>query len=958
MESFLTEVARKLYDDYGDGISGLRILFPNRRSQLFFNEALAEIAKKPLWQPAYTSVDEIMEKISGLAKADPIRTVTELYKVYSQFHAESFDSFYAWGEILLSDFDSIDKYMIDAKTLFINIADLKSLENDLSFLTPEQIKAIRKFWRNFNPEDLSSPEKRRFAGIWNTLNDIYTIFRENLIKMGIGYQGLIYRTAAEKMKAVDFDADGLDGQYAIIGFNALSECEKMLFDVLQRSKKALFLWDYDDYYTGNKHHEAGMFIRGNISRYIDASPYSNHDHFAGHKEIVSVAAPSDAMQAKYVAEFLERLVKDGKIPAKETAIVLTDENLLTPVLFSIPEEITDINVTMGYPLKLTPAYTLLERLIALQLHKKTSKRDAMFYHSDIKGILHHPYIQAADANAAALAAEITKKQQVYIPAGTLNDGTHGLLPAIFTPMAGWESLSAYFIGIFTLLDRLTAGFQDGLQREFFMLLTDNIYKLENSLRESGQEVTDGVFLSLLRKALQKITIPYEGEPLKGVQVMGILETRNLDFENILILSMNDETFPGDLSSSSSFVPFNLRLAYGLPTPQHHEGVYGYYFYRLIQRAKRIHLVYSSKADEKRTGEPSRYIYQLDYESHHDIAHRNIVLNVNAAEELYPEVVKSGKVGEELAKFLGDNASRVLSPSAFYTYVECPMKFYFRYIANIREQEEAAEEVDMPMFGNIFHKAAETIYSTLKGRPNPEEELRRIRNDKKALEKIVDEAIKSEFLKDSGHSAAEEFGGNISLVRDIVCKYLGKCLLEYDVSHPGFIVSDTECWVEYFISFGHNGNTAKVKFGGKIDRMDTITADGSVRIIDYKTGMPKVEFKGVDSLFSDKFSDRNPAALQTLLYSLLVNAKTGYEVVPSLYYLRHMNDREYSPLLKEVAAEGGKSVRLAVTRFTDYKEDVGRKLKDTLSEIFDTGIPFRRCEDQKTCEYCPLITLCK
>lgn len=973
MQTFLRETAETLYARHGDEISSLHILFPSLRARQFFNDALAAIAGKPLWQPHYRTVDELMEEAAGIRKSDSVRLVAELYTVYREFHDETFDKFYRWGETLLSDFDQIDKYRIDAPTLFINIADLKSLESDLSYLTPEQIGIIRQFWRNFDVENLNSDEKRHFVGIWNSLLPIYEGFRARLEEIGLAYPGMIYRTAADKLKA-DRRPEALSGnfpaperpealqkllsrRYAVIGFNALSESEKILFDYLQRHKAADFFWDYDTYYTEQPEQEAGLFLRGNIERFPAEKGGGKPSHFVRPKEIVAVAAPSDAMQAKYAATFLNDLAaRTGQAPDKETAIVLTDENLLSPVLYSIPDTVGKINVTMGYPLRQTPAYTLLERLVELQQHKKTKGGGTVFYHSDVTGLLHQPYIQqVAGAAASAHANDITAKRQIYVPEKRFaGDET---LSLIFRPVTGWEALCDYLTDTLARLGRYLPGEAGDMQAEFFTLIIDHIYQLQNTLRDCRLEITDGVLLSLLRKILQQTRVPYEGEPLEGIQVMGILETRNLDFENVLILSVNDDTFPGNLSGSTSFIPFNLRLAYGLPTPQHHEGVYGYYFYRLIQRARRVHLVYSVKSDEKKTGEPSRYIYQLDYESPHEVVHREMPLNIHFPPKPALEIPKDDAVMAVLNDYL-DGGTRKISPSLFYSYVECPLKFYYQAVARLREEEELDEAVDLPMFGNIFHKAAETIYDSLRDDADASARLKELKGSP-VVDKAVDRAVISEYFKDEKNITRADFGGNLTLVADIVRRYLNTCLLHFDAENGPFAVQATEYReVSALLPIEVSGTRQNVRLGGIIDRLDQLDSD-TLRVVDYKTGQRKSEFKGLDALFSPVHADRNPAALQTLFYSWMLYRQTAHEVVPSLYYIRFMNQPDYSPLLTEVDTdERGKRVgSREVLRISDCAPELAERLTGKLTELFDRTVAFAPCEDAKTCSYCPYRTIC-
>jgi hypothetical protein len=972
MQTFLQETAAALYDRYGEGISELHLVFPSRRARLFFNDALSALVGRPLWQPRYRSPDELMETAAGIRKSDSVRLLAELYAVYSEHHPEPFDRFYAWGEMLLADFDQIDKYRIDAAALFVNIAELKDLEGDLSYLSAEQRAIIRRFWRHFDDGATASPEKQHFSKVWNTLLPIYTGFRARLEAIGLAYPGMIYRAASDRMKA-DRRPETLAGpvaaaerpaeleallgaKYAVIGFNALSETEKILFDYLQRHGAADFFWDYDTYYTDDREQEAGLFLRDNIRRYPPANRTAGSARFVQPKEIVAVAAPSDAMQTRYVARFLEELtLSAGHPPGKETVVVLTDENLLTPVLHAIPESVGRINVTMGYPLRRSAAYAFTERLIELQLHKKTKSGVPFFYHAEVTGLLDHPWLRAADADACRLLREITERRQIYVPAARLNDGA--LLARIFRPVEGWNDLSDYLTDILTELAPSVPRESELPQAEFFAGILEHLYQLQNTLRQCDLALSDSTFLSLLRKKLQSVRIPYEGEPLEGVQVMGILETRNLDFENVVMLSVNDDTFPGNLTGASSFIPGNLRLAYGLPTPQHHEGVYGYYFYRLLQRARRVHLVWSAKTDDKKTGEPSRYVYQLDYESPHRVIRREMALNIHFSPPPPLVVAKDDAVLARLGEYLGDQAKRRISPSLLYSYVECPLKFYYRAVAGLRQTEEIDEEIDLPMFGTIFHKAAEIIYGSLKGAPDASARLKELRGTP-AVEKAVRQAVAFEYFKGEQHVEASDFGGNLTLVADIVRRYLDTCLLPWDAGSGSFEVRQTEHEIGSSIDIPVAGRTESVRLGGIVDRLDTLDG-GTLRVVDYKTGQLRGEFKGIDALFSPVHTERNPAVLQTLLYAWMAARESGQQVVPALYFVRFMNRSDYSPAPVAVATDerGRRRGTSQITRINDCRPELEERLRRTLSELFDPRIPFSPCEDRKTCEYCPCREVC-
>ena len=971
MQSFIGRIAEELYAQHGDGISSLHVLFPNRRARLFFNDAVAQVAQRPIWAPHYITVDEVMSEMSGLAPGDPVRLVTELYKIYGSHHNEPFDTFYFWGEMLLADFDSVDKYRIDAHMLFRNVADLKALEGDLSYLSEDQRKIISRFWGSFGRREDFSDEQAHFMQIWGSLSAIYHAFREKLASEGIGYAGMIHRRAAERMQQGGITDAEAPRNYVIAGFNALTPCEKILFDHLKNRHEVRFFWDYDAYYMENSQQEAGLFLRENLLRYPEAAPDpAGNNHFVQPKRITVVSAPSDSLQCRYVHDFLTEVEKEqGAIPGKETVVVLTDEKLLTPVLHAIPETVRDINITMGYPLRQTLAYSFVERLIELQVRKRQRGTRTLFYHSDVSGLLAHPYIvAAAPREAEALSGEVVRRGQVYVESARFRESDCKLTGVIFSPVEGWHGLQEYLLAVLSLVAQgetaegdavMEQGRNTALRYEYFTLMAEQLHKLRNSLDSSGVEITEGVFTSLLRRMLQPMTIPYEGEPLRGLQVMGILETRNLDFEHVVILSMNDDTFPGNRATTPSFIPYNLRLGYGLPTPEDHEGVYAYYFYRLLQRARRIDLIYCSHSDERRTGEPSRYIYQLLYESPHKIVKRPIGLDVNLSPAAGISVEKEGKIAQQLCKFL-EEEGRIISPTAFSNYLECPLKFYFRTVAQIYPPDEVAEEIDLPLFGIILHKAMELLYLPWVGKGDPREQIRKVAGSPEVA-LAVDQALQEAWLHEEP-LPGENLGGNLLLVRDTVIKYINTCLLPFDAAQPAFEIFDLERRIEVPFSFPYAGETtgtATIRFSGVADRIDRISTSphdrlpsGTIRVVDYKTGSPHLEFKGIDALFSHRMDDRNAAVLQTLLYAMMLHRTEGADVQPALYYVRSLNTPNYNPQPIDLSKQA------PVKCYADYQADFEERLARTLTEIFDLSIPFTQCEDPSVCQWCDYCGVCE
>ena len=712
MKSFLYEVAADLYARYGSSLSERSVLFPSRRARLFFVDALSQIADRPMWQPAWTTIDELMSEISGLRAGDRVRLITELYKIYSEYHDEPFDKFYFWGDLLLTDFDTIDKYAVDADQLFRNITEIKELEADISYLTPAQLQIVR-FWSSLGPEADLSAEKRRFLAIWKTLGPVYRRFRARLAELGIAYGGMIQRAAADRIREGAFSFPE-PRRYVVAGFNALSECEKRLFRFLATAAETDFYWDYDTYYKDSAEQEAGMFVRENVVQFPPRGEVS-HDHMSSPKALTSVAAVSNAVQCKYAAKILQAL-SGGRPLDKRTAVVLTDENLLLPLLYALPKEIGKVNVTMGFPLRASLAYTFVERLVELQAHRRRKGGGWTFYHADAAGLLAHPYVSDCDPAATRrMQEEIVRERRISVDAAWL--GRNELLSAIFSPAETWHEQSDWLLRVVGAVARIPYEGDDARQRvEFLAVIAEEITKLRNSLDECDVELTPEVYASLLRRHLQTLRIPFEGEPLEGVQIMGILETRNVDFENVILLSMNDDNFPGNHMAQASFIPYNLRSAYGLPTPEHHEGVYAYYFYRLLQRAGRVWMLYCSHADDKSTGEPSRYIYQLDYESGFRVAKEEVGVDVNLAETPPIEVAKDAGVLRRLAAFTDAASKATLSPTAFFRYVACPLRFYFHSVARLERDDEISEEVDAPMFGTILHAAVQKLRADRRREP--------------------------------------------------------------------------------------------------------------------------------------------------------------------------------------------------------------------------------------------------
>ncbi|MBO5687228.1 MAG: PD-(D/E)XK nuclease family protein [Alistipes sp.] len=947
-QTFLQEAAARLYERYGDDISSLRIVLPSRRARLFFSDALSALTSRPIWQPRYISMDDIMSRYSTLAVGEKLRLITELYRIYSDYPPhEPFDKFYFWGEILLSDFDLIDKYMIDADMLFRNLCDIKEIEADLSYLSEDMRRVIHAFWSHFADTAALSTEKRIFLDRWLSLAPIYHRLRERLTSLGIAYTGMIYRSAVENIEQGNTPEEE-DFRYVFIGFNALSECERRVLKYLDRQGRCDFLWDYDSFYTEDKNQEAGYFLRDNIREFKPLDDITHDNFLSINKKINAISCVSNVVQCKHVNSLLQEISPSLTFD-KQTAIVLTDESLLQPLLHSLPQSVAEnVNVTMGYPLRQTTAYSLIERLIELQKRCRTGSQTS-FYHADVVGILSHPYLNDSLGEVASkLREQIIKGRFIRIEQEFFN--VHESLCVIFSPAERYSSLSKYLLqALNTVAQLIPKGEEQSRQISYLSLIADNISDLNNVIKDCQIELSNSIYTSLLRRHLQSVRIPFSGEPLQGLQVMGILETRNIDFRNVILLSASDDNFPGKIGSASSFIPYNLRAAYGIPTPEHHESVYAYYFYRLLQRAERIDILYCSHADEKSTGEQSRYIYQLDYESPYTVHRTNVGVDVALDQPTERIIEKRGRIAEALQRYVcadGARAERRLSPSAFSQYISCPMRFYLSAIARIKLSDTLSEDVDHPMFGNILHSAMQRLYSPLAGVANPATDLEHLLSSH-SVERAVKDAIDKEYLNKE-NADQSEYTGTLLLVRDIITKYIRQGIIPYDKRHNDFAVKS--CEEKIYTPFTLS-NSQQVEIGGIADRIDSLDS-GALRVVDYKTGRAHLKASTIEDIFEGEKRDEMKYLFQTMLYSMVLHHSLSREVVPSLYYARDMNQPSYSP-------------RLIIDRqevtYSAFAVEFEKLLRQKLDELFDLHTPFKCCPEQesgKICAYCDFKTICK
>ena len=882
MKTFLEYVAEDIINKYGTNLSRTAVVFPNKRAALFLNEHLVRLAGKPIWSPSYITISELFRRHTQLVTGDQIKLICDLYKTYTEVTEsdETLDHFYGWGQVMLADFDDIDKNMADANKVFCNLRDLHELD-DVSYLSPEQVETLKLFFSNFS-EDKTTELKKRFMKIWSRFGDIYRLYNERLEAQGIAYEGALYRKVATD-DSVDFDFD----RYIFVGFNVLQRVEQLLFSKLQKMGKAKFYWDFDDYYLATKKghvnpSEAGHYIKQYLPYFtneLDTSDADIYRNFRKAKRITYASATTEDVQARYVGQWLKEgnRINDGR----KTAVVMCDEALLQSVIHSIPEEVNDINVTTGYPLQQTHFASLLEDIAAQHTEDYDNKQ----------------LLEWAIAMLKLMAQ------------GHAN--TNGE----------------------------TTGQDNQLTSEALFRTYTVVNRLLELVNNGDLDVDRRTMMRLYGEIVRTTSIPFHGEPVVGVQFMGVLETRNLDFEHLLVLSCNEGNMPKGVNDTS-FIPYNVRKAHGLTTIDNKVSIYAYYFYRLMQRAEDITIVYNNAADVTSTGEMSRFMLQMLVESGHDIERLALSLPQEAGNTTCQDEKKTKEVMERLHKRFDkqrnpERTTPMFTPSSLNIYQKCPKRFYYRYVAEIIEPEDDADDgkIDAPTFGNIFHDAVQKIYERViaayKSRTIQPQTLKQLLANDAYIKGVVDDIM---------HPV-----NGIQLINaSVIITYI-KQLLKIDSRLAPFTILGLENVVMKDINVKTAEGQLTTTIGGRIDRMDCVTcADGvrRIRVIDYKTGKNNKKNDGY--------------ILQSFIYSLLVDESPmmnpkKLEVSPALLYIQHSAGKDFDPT---VVYEKEK-----VTNVSKFREEFMNIVEQIIAEIFNPEQPFACTDDKTACTHCPYSNLC-
>ncbi|GHT45250.1 hypothetical protein FACS189440_00870 [Bacteroidia bacterium] len=953
-EPFLSLVAKDLISRFGTDLSDVVVVFPGVRASLFFNQYLYQQAQTPLWAPQYRSIESLFAGASSLRQGDSIQLIAELYEIYIQVYnahtsvpsTETLDEFFFFGEILLNDFDDVDKNLVHVPALFRNLQDLDALQDDFSYLSAGQIEALNRFKHVFQGESVL---KTAFWNIWSLLGEVYFSLKEKLLEKNIAYPGLLMRSVIED------EATVFPGKhYAFVGFNVLSKCEERLFSQLK--PKASFYWDYDAYYLKT---EAGRFIQQNISRFGSALDASLFDVF-GHteKKITFLASPSESGQSAVVSPWIDSLQKEPSFTQPDSAIVLCNEAILPVVMHAVPpEKVENVNITMGFPITQTAISSFLQVLTEMQT-KGYRPADRSFWYRYVLPVLRHPYTSIIFSEAGEVEKELIKNNIFFPRLEQLRD------TLLFSYAPDSLSLAQYLSEIIQKVGRFyeneSADTYAGLYQESIFRAYQVVSRLHGLLATENLKIEKPTFLRLMRKLLSTVQIPFHGEPVKGLQVMGVLETRGLDFKNLLLLNVNEGFMPGS-TNENTFIPQFLRVHFGLSTIDHQDSIYAYYFYRLIQRAEKITLVYNTDKTQTGKAEMSRFLLQLLI----DPALKNKIERFSLQSGIQPwqsepiRVEKDAVLLETLKNQYDLNTNPDayrLSPTALNSYISCSYKFYLEYIKGLRNKEELADELDNSVFGSIFHRAAELLYREIgEGRRakgefslssfalSPEdfddylEYPHKVRN-------LVLRAFEEEYFK--GRKVVEEdFNGEQLINFHVICKMLER-LIRFDRQRTPFTIHGLEWKVSSV--FALDERNIRLNIGGVIDRLEE--KDGKYYILDYKTGGKAKDCKSLEELFEQK-NDRAAHIFQTFVYASALLQQEAFDkpVVPELLYIQQAAKAGYSPVVvynKE-----------AVEDFRTLNPDFKYLLLEKINELFDSDIPFQQTHITKTCEYCDFREMC-
>ena len=959
MSTFLSQVADRLLEKHSDNLGKCTVVFPNRRAGLFLKKHLSQKIEQPIWSPEVKSLEDFLFQFSKIKKTDTLSLIFELFEAFkkNQEVKEGFESFYFWGEMLLRDFEEVDHYLVDPTQLFHHVKSDRQIAEDFYFLDPEHEKIIRRFWQEFFPT--ASKSQQDFMETWRILSPVYEEFKTRLATARIGYASLVYRELAE---SIETKKPTVNGPLIFAGFNALTPVEEKLVKYFALEHGSEIIWDVDAYYLEDEKQEAGGFLRKYRKDTILGKDFPEEvaTSVKADKQVDVTGVSLEVGQAKAIGEQVSKLVISGKAKPEEIVIVLPQDYMLFPVLNAIPPEVEKLNVTMGYPLKETPLFGLLEAALEAQEHKQLTHENWLtFYHKSVLDILSHPYLYSQNETVLGdLISFIKKNNQVRVVQQDIQKLNSATLNAIFREPKQDEGPAAYLQNIVVMLAEQTVE-RFGLEREFLYHFQQMLSRLDAILDKQVVDVDLKTFKSLFRKAARSVKIPFSGEPVEGLQVMGVLETRNLDFKYVFMLNMNEDIFPAT-QREGSFIPYRIRKAFDLPTFEVQDAIYAYLFYRLFQQGEKLSFYYNMFADFGLSGEVSRFIRQIEQESGLTVNRHKLSNPVQIQENLPISIAKTDDVLDRLERYTdremhANGRKSKLSPSALNVYIECRLQFYFKYVLRLFSNDELTDELSPGDFGNVLHKVMEMLYEDVtKDKPNrmvEENDFFRLKN---SIAGAIDKAFHKQFgLKDKQRFEAK--GRNV-VMAEVIRQFVDKTL-KLDEAYAPFEIrsleNDKNGNYDREQIVNPNGREFNVQLKGVIDRVDR--KDGLVRVIDYKSGRDKTEIESVSKVFDRRKvsygAHRNKAGFQTLYYVWLYAGKHGSDepIVPGILNIQELFTSDFDERLKIK----GQPIVDARIHLPEFEE----RFTGLLNEIYGMEQPFDQTDNEAKCQWCDFKGIC-
>ncbi len=912
MTSFIYQVLNDLKSK-GFNLSEVSFILPSRRAGVFLKKELSTLVQKNIFSPEIISIESFVEELADLKSISNTELLFEFYTVYTKItpvtEQEPFDSFTKWAQLIIQDFNEIDRYLIPQKNIFEYLSAIKDLDH-------------------WSLEANQTPLISNYLKFWNKLYVYYQKFTSHLKLKNSGYQGLIYREAVNNLENY---IQNTRKKHVFLGFNALNTCEETIIQELLQNELAYTYWDIDKSFVDRKYHDAGLFIRQHLKtwKYFKNNKLNWLENLYETKKNITVfGVPKNVGQAKTVGTILEELSKDQ---IKNTAVILGDENLLLPVLNSIPKKIEAINITMGFPLKSIPLASLFEQLFSLQINYQSK-----YYYKDIIAIINHQYTALLfdPSNVKKITNTINTNNLIYLTKEELIDTIENDKNIISLLFTDWNNnvdnaIEICFKLISVIKDKLVEDRKANQLSLEYLYRFNTLFNEISSLNQKFKTLNSisGLY-SVYKELLSSETLDFQGEPLQGLQVMGMLESRVIDFETVIITNVNEGVLPSG-KSNNSFIPFDVKIEKNLPTYKEKDAVYTYHFYHLLQRAKNIYILYNTETDALIGGEKSRFINQLELEGIHDINHKIIAPKINVKPEKLLTVPKT----KSLIEAIKNVALKGFSPSSLTNYVRNPIDFYNQKILGINTLDEVEENVAANTLGTVVHNTLEALYIPLKGHILTQEHI-------KGLFPKIDEYI-NKFFKEEYKEGLINQGKNL-IVYEVAKRYITNFLnfeLEQIKKGNKIQIIDLEKKIEN-VYINIDQLDFPIKLNGTVDRIDV--CNGKTRIIDYKTG--KVEQKDVTVVnWEDLTTDykKYSKSFQVLMYAYMLTKKTelNFPVEAGIISFKNLKSGFIKFAKKEKSGTSNKDVDITEDTLTEFEIE----LKKLIIEICNPEIPFTEKE---------------